>query len=116
MKIIKRNGAEVVFDIEKIRNAITKANQAVEEAVRMTPLQIKRIAEMYKMEEAQVRSMVPVEEVKKDLASNKALDLVRSSAVISTKKEKKTTKKSKKAAAAETAEPAAEAEAENPEA
>ena len=44
MKIIKRNGAEVVFDIEKIRNAITKANQAVEEAVRMTPLQIERIA------------------------------------------------------------------------
>jgi hypothetical protein len=52
--------------------------------------------------------MVPVEEVKKDLASNKALDLVRSSAVISTKKEKKTTKKTKKAAAAEATEAAAE--------
>ena len=35
MKIIKRNGAEVVFDIEKIVNAVTRANNAVEEAVRM---------------------------------------------------------------------------------
>ena len=45
MKIIKRNGAEVVFDIDKIRMAVTKANNAVEESVRMTPLQISRIAE-----------------------------------------------------------------------
>ncbi len=44
MKIIKRNGAEAVFDIEKIKNALTKANAAVEEKVRMTPLQIDRIA------------------------------------------------------------------------
>ena len=45
MKIIKRNGTEVVFDIEKIVMAITKANDAVEENARMTPLQIRRIAE-----------------------------------------------------------------------
>ena len=45
MKIIKRNGAEEVFDAAKIEAAITKANNAVEEAVRMTPLQIKRITE-----------------------------------------------------------------------
>ena len=44
MKIIKRNGAEVSFDIEKIITAITKANEATEEKVRMTPLQIRRIA------------------------------------------------------------------------
>ena len=31
MKIIKRNGSEVVFDIEKIVVAVTKANEAVEE-------------------------------------------------------------------------------------
>ena len=31
MKIIKRNGAEVVFDIEKIMMAVTKANEAVED-------------------------------------------------------------------------------------
>ena len=45
MKIIKRNGAEVVFDAGKIELAVTKANNAVEESVRMTPLQIKRITE-----------------------------------------------------------------------
>ena len=45
MKIIKRNGAEAVFDIEKIVAAVTAANAAVEERVRMTPLQIKRISQ-----------------------------------------------------------------------
>ena len=45
MKIIKRNGAEAIFDIKKIEMAVTKANNAVEESVRMTPLQIKRISE-----------------------------------------------------------------------
>ncbi len=45
MKIIKRNGAEAVFDIDKIIVAVSKANEAVEESVRMTQLQIRRIAE-----------------------------------------------------------------------
>ena len=45
MKIIKRNGAEEVFDPKKIEAAITKANEAAEESVRMTPLQIQRITE-----------------------------------------------------------------------
>ena len=49
MKIIKRNGAEVVFDIEKIRSAISRANAAVEEDVRMTKLQITRISEAVKI-------------------------------------------------------------------
>ena len=45
MKIIKRNGTEAVFDVEKIETAITKANLAAEEKYRMTPLQIHRITE-----------------------------------------------------------------------
>ena len=45
MKIIKRNGAEEIFDAKKIEAAITKANEAAEENVRMTPLQIRRITE-----------------------------------------------------------------------
>ena len=45
MKIIKRNGAEVQFDISKIEMAITKANAAANEKYRMTPLQIQRITE-----------------------------------------------------------------------
>ena len=45
MKIIKRNGSEAEFNKEKIAIAIGKANNAVEEAVRITPLQIERIVE-----------------------------------------------------------------------
>ena len=45
MKIIKRNGAEEIFDRSKISMAVTKANNAVEEKVRMTPLQIQRITQ-----------------------------------------------------------------------
>ena len=45
MKVIKRNGAEVEFDIVKIISAVTKANGATEEDARMTPVQIQRIAE-----------------------------------------------------------------------
>ena len=45
MKIIKRNGSEVVFDITKIIGAITKANEVVSEELRMTTTQIRRIAD-----------------------------------------------------------------------
>ena len=45
MRVIKRNGAEVEFDIVKIIAAVTKANAATEEDARMTPVQIQRIAE-----------------------------------------------------------------------
>jgi len=45
MRVIKRNGAEVEFDIVKIIAAVTKANSATEEDARMTPVQIQRIAE-----------------------------------------------------------------------
>ncbi|WP_417080629.1 anaerobic ribonucleoside-triphosphate reductase [Mobilibacterium timonense] len=45
MKVIKRNGAEVEFDIDKIVTAITKANNAVPEAIRMTKVQIQRISD-----------------------------------------------------------------------
>ena len=45
MRVIKRNGAEVEFDIVKIIAAVTKANNVVDEDARMTPVQIQRIAE-----------------------------------------------------------------------
>ena len=45
MRVIKRNGAEVEFDIVKIIAAVTKANDVVDEDARMTPVQIQRIAE-----------------------------------------------------------------------
>ena len=40
MKIIKRNGSEVEFDISKIENAITAANAEVPAAQRLTDRQI----------------------------------------------------------------------------
>ena len=45
MKIIKRNGSEAAFDISKIIVAIGKANATIDESIRMTPVQIQRIAE-----------------------------------------------------------------------
>ena len=44
--------------------------------------EIKRLADMYQMEEEKIRSVVPAEEVKKDLAVNKAIDLIKSTAVV----------------------------------
>ena len=63
MKIIKRNGAEVIFDASKIENAITKANEAAEESVRMTPLQIKRITESVKISCEEMGRSPSVEEI-----------------------------------------------------
>ena len=44
MKIIKRNGTEVVFDITKIISAITKANNADDSSKELSREQIVRIA------------------------------------------------------------------------
>jgi len=63
MKIIKRNGAEVVFDAGKIELAVTKANNAVEESVRMTPLQIKRITEHVQISCEEMGRSPSVEEI-----------------------------------------------------
>ena len=63
MKIIKRNGSEVVFDIEKILMAVTKANNAVEEGVRMTPLQIQRISQSVEIACQEMGRSPSVEEI-----------------------------------------------------
>lgn len=63
MKIIKRNGSEAVFDIQKIVTAITKANGAVEEKARMTAMQIERIAERVVLSCEQLGRSPSVEEV-----------------------------------------------------
>ncbi len=63
MKIIKRNGSEVVFDIEKIKAAVTGANNAVEEKVRMTSLQIERIAESVRIACEEMGRSPSVEEI-----------------------------------------------------
>ena len=63
MKVIKRNGTEVLFDLEKIIAAITKANDSVEENARMTPMQIQRIAEFVELSCLKMNRSPSVEEI-----------------------------------------------------
>ena len=63
MNVIKRNGSEVSFDINKIRAAITKANESVPEEIRMTDLQIDRIAESVEFSCFKMKRSPSVEEI-----------------------------------------------------
>ena len=63
MRIIKRNGAEVGFDITKIIIAVTKANESVEVVDRMTPVQIQRIAESVELQCQKMNRAPTVEEI-----------------------------------------------------
>ncbi len=63
MKIIKRNGSEAEFDINKIIAAISKANATVDENCQMTDMQIKRIAESVVLSCEQLGRSPSVEEV-----------------------------------------------------
>ena len=63
MKVIKRNGSEVTFDITKIIAAITKANESVDESIRMTPMQIQRIAESVEFSCLKMNRSPSVEEI-----------------------------------------------------
>ena len=63
MKVIKRNGSEVDFDITKIIAAITMANDVVEESERMTPMQIRRIAESVDLACQKMNRSPSVEEI-----------------------------------------------------
>lgn len=72
MKIIKRNGSEAVFDITKIIVAITKANEVVDESLRMTPTQIQRIAESVELSCIKMNRALNVEEIQ-DLVENQIM-------------------------------------------
>ena len=63
MKIIKRNGTEADFDIQKITTAVTKANAAADEKVRLTPLQIQRISERVEVACEEMGRSPSVEEI-----------------------------------------------------
>ena len=63
MKIIKRNGAEAVFDLSKIESAITRANAAVAEQFQMTTTQIHRIAESVALSCQEMGRSPAVEEI-----------------------------------------------------
>ncbi len=63
MKIIKRSGAEVIFDPKKIIVAVTKANESVVPSERMSEIQIKRIAEDVEAAAANINRSLSVEEI-----------------------------------------------------
>ena len=74
MKIIKRSGSEAVFDISKIIVAITKANNSVNEAARISADQIKQIAHDVEADCRDVTRALNVEEIQ-DLVENKIMAL-----------------------------------------
>ena len=63
MKLIKRNGAEVVFETSKIVAAITKANNAVDEEYRISEKEIASIAKQVEKACLKMKRSVGVEEV-----------------------------------------------------
>ena len=69
MQIIKRSGSEETFDINKIIIAITKANESVNEAERLTSEQINDIAQSVKNTCGAVDRALSVEEIQ-DLVEN----------------------------------------------
>ena len=73
MKIIKRNGAEVGFDVEKIVNAVRKANNEVSEDNRLSEEQINLIAEKVTALVGDLNRAVNVEEVQ-DFVENQIMD------------------------------------------
>ena len=72
MKIIKRNGAEVEFDIAKIHAAITKANDAVEDSCKLTAVQVRRIADAVAIACEEMGHTPTVEEIQ-DLVENQIM-------------------------------------------
>ena len=74
MKIIKRNGAEVPFDITKIITAVTKASDSVGGKSRLTREQINQIASDVSDQCQALNRAVSVEEIQ-DMVENKLMDI-----------------------------------------
>ena len=74
MKIIKRNGAEVPFDITKIITAVTKASDSVGGKARLSREQITDIAAAVTDQCQALNRAVSVEEVQ-DMVENQLMDI-----------------------------------------
>ena len=72
MKIIKRNGSEVDFDISKIAAAITKANEAGGAKKELTRAQIKEISEYVEFKLRKANRALSVEEIQ-DIVENQIM-------------------------------------------
>ena len=74
MKIIKRNGSEVPFDITKIITAVTKASDSVGGKSRLTREQINQIADDVTEQCQALNRAVSVEEIQ-DMVENQLMDM-----------------------------------------
>lgn len=73
MKIIKRSGTEVTFDIEKILAAVVKANESVVDSERMTKQQIQEIGQSVEDACIDMNRALTVEEIQ-DLVENQIMN------------------------------------------
>ena len=75
---VKKAYAEQAEKQVKIRLALeaVAAAENIEASEDELNAEVKRIADQYKMEEDKVRELVTVDDLKKDLAINKAIDFI----------------------------------------
>ncbi len=104
MRMSARPNAEKQVKVELALDAIAAAEK-LEVSDEDAEAELKRLAEQYSMELDKVKSLVPAEELKKDLLKKKASDFVFANAKV---------KAAAKKAAAKTEEPAAEADEAKP--
>ncbi|MBO7217385.1 MAG: trigger factor [Clostridia bacterium] len=114
LKASFREQSEKQVKMRLALEAIVKA-EAIEATEEELAAEYEKLAGMYGMEADAVKAAIPEKDIKHDLAMNKAIDLVKSAAVITDVKEKKpaakktsTTKKTTTKKAAEKTEEAAE--------
>ena len=74
MKIIKRNGSEVIFDRDKIFSAVEKANLAIDEQERISARDIDRITDKVTKKCEKLKRAVSVEEIQ-DMVEREIMSL-----------------------------------------
>ena len=73
MKIIKRSGSEMTFDIDKISQAVSRANLSVQECARLNELQVALISDNVKNACERMGRALNVEEIQ-DLVENEIMN------------------------------------------
>ena len=73
MKIIKRSGAEMTFDINKITQAVSRANLSVPDSARLNELQVILISDNVKKTCEKMGRALNVEEIQ-DLVENEIMN------------------------------------------
>ena len=73
MKIIKRSGSEMTFDIDKISQAVSRANLSVQESARLNELQVALISDNVRKICERMERALNVEEIQ-DLVENEIMN------------------------------------------